>query len=579
MSRILEPGRHDETTPLLSSRDDGSIESNSQPLLCNSSSDQDHDHATSTISTQSDSGADIEAGETVENTSESPTTQPIDSVSFVRIVVVLMIGIFTSGLDGSLLLATHPRIASEFNALEDSSWLFISFLLAGAATQILYAKLSDIYGRKILVVLLYLVCLRLETSAIIGMSREMWQVILGRTISGSGAFAMSSLGLVLITDLIPLRDIATWFGYMNVVATTGRGLGGPIGGFLADRVGWRWSFLGQTPLFVAAIIGSIFVIPNTRGTAPETTKGGTISRFARIDFPGSLLLGVTVLLFMLPLEIGGVKVAWTHPLISGLFGAGFITLCVFIANEAWWAKEPAIPVRLLKHREIIASYFIIACMSGAQTALMCSVPLYFQVTTRASNTNAGLHLVPAVVGNAIGGLVTGALIRRTGRYKSFVIAASISASISYVLIIIRWHGHTNWVESLYIFPGGFGAGMSSSGIFVGINAVVEPSHKAVVASGLNLSMPIGMVLGVAASSAVMLQMLQRTLDTRLIELGLNLEARAQIIEQAAASVDFIKKLQGPIAEAVIDSYIIALRYSHVVILGFSVSALFAGFLL
>lgn len=71
------------------------------------------------------------------------------------LLIIQNAGIFTSNLDGSIVLATHPRIASEFNALEESSWIFISFLLAGVSTQILYAKLSDIYGRKWLLVFCY----------------------------------------------------------------------------------------------------------------------------------------------------------------------------------------------------------------------------------------------------------------------------------------------------------------------------------------------------------------------------------------------------------------------------------------
>jgi MFS family permease len=66
-----------------------------------------------------------------------------------------MKGLFTSSLDGSIVLATHPRIASEFQALDQSSWIFISYLLSGVATQTLYAKLSDVYGRKWLLVFCY----------------------------------------------------------------------------------------------------------------------------------------------------------------------------------------------------------------------------------------------------------------------------------------------------------------------------------------------------------------------------------------------------------------------------------------
>jgi hypothetical protein len=137
---------------------------------------------------------------------------------------------------------------------------------------------------------------------------------------------------------------------------------------------------------------------------------------------------------MLPVEIGGAKIPWTHPLVFVLFGAGTLLLALFLATEAWWTKEPIFPLMLLRQRDVIASYVIMGCQIAAQlgvsnlegndsvvltvpltplhSQLMFSVPLYFQVTTRASNTIAGAHLFPAVGGNAIGGMMSGLLIHR-----------------------------------------------------------------------------------------------------------------------------------------------------------------------
>ncbi|KAJ8111106.1 hypothetical protein ONZ43_g5704 [Nemania bipapillata] len=181
---------------------------------------------------------DVEANEVAASPTDATGPPKISTSSLAQVVAVLMIGLFTSSADSSLVLATHPRIASEFNALEDSSWIFVSFLLGGVATQVLYAKLSDVYGRRVMLVFCY--ALFGIGCAIIGLSQSMWHVILGRILSGSGGSGMGSLGLVLTTDLIPLRDVATWLGYINIVGTTGRSIGGPLGGFLADRVGWRW---------------------------------------------------------------------------------------------------------------------------------------------------------------------------------------------------------------------------------------------------------------------------------------------------------------------------------------------------
>lgn len=519
---------------------------------------------------------DIEATEVASSCDEATTSSPkISTASLIQVVAVLMIGLFTTNLDSSLVLTTHPRIGSEFNALEDSSWLFISFLLGGVATQVLYAKLSDVYGRRVMLVFCY--ALFGTGCAIIGLSQSMWHVVLGRVLSGSGGSGMWNLILVLTTDLIPLRDVASWLGYINIVSTTGRSIGGPLGGFLADRVGWRWSFLGQTPLFATAMVAAVLVIPNTKAPKLETgdAKNGK-SWFSRIDFAGSLLLGTGILLLILPVEIGGVKVPWTHPVIFGLFGTGILALTVFVINEARWAENPAFPLRLIKNRDILSPYVAMCCIAGAQTSLMYFVPLYFQVTAGVSSTMAGLHLVPAVVGNTVGGLIAGNFIRRTGGYKVVILASSAVASIGYALLVIRWRGNTNWWESLYIAMGGFGSGMAASAVFVGLAAVVEPAHKAVVTSGLQLAIPIGMLLGVSAGSAVMLEVIQWVLDKRLLEAGLSFDSRKEIIKKSIANIDYIRQLPESLGGIVIGGYVVALRASFGVMLGFSLSGLLAG---
>lgn len=170
--------------------------------------------------------------------------------------------------------------------------------------------------------------------------------------------------------MIPLRDVASWLGYINIVSTTGRSIGGPLGGFLADQVGWRWSFAGQVPLFAAAAVAAILVVPNTKAPESERSTGkGLKAWLARIDLAGSLLLGTGILLLMLPIEMGGVKVPWTHPIIFGLLVAGALTIGVFVINEARWAEVPVFPLRLMKNRDIVSPYVAICCIAGAQTSV------------------------------------------------------------------------------------------------------------------------------------------------------------------------------------------------------------------
>lgn len=147
--------------------------------------------------------------------------------------------------------------------------------------------------------------------------------------------------------------------------------------------------------------------------------------------------------------------------------------------------------------------------------MMYSVPLYFRVTQNSNNTTAGSHLFPAVVGNAIGGLLAGAYITRTGRYKSLTILATVSSALSYFLLFIRWNGNTSWLESLEVVPGGFGNGVALSATFIGMTNSIRKEDMAVGTAGAYLMSGVGTVIGVAAGSTVQVAGLKSLLQTAL----------------------------------------------------------------
>lgn len=146
--------------------------------------------------------------------------------------------------------------------------------------------------------------------------------------------------------------------------------------------------------------------------------------------------------------------------------------------------------------------------------MMFSVPLYFRVTANASNTTAGAHLFPAVLGNTVGGLLSGFVIQRTGRYKALTILATLSSSLTYLLLITRWRGRISLLESLEIVPGGFGTGMASASAFIALTSSVRKEDMAVATGGMYLSTAVGMLVGLAVSSSVQVG----TLRVLLVEL-------------------------------------------------------------
>ncbi|KAI1208040.1 MFS general substrate transporter [Annulohypoxylon truncatum] len=407
----------------------------------------------------------------------------------------------------------------------------------------------------------------------------MWQVIVGRVISGSGGAGLMSLAAVIITDLAPLRDVASWQSYLNVVATVGRSLGGPVGGFLADTIGWRWSFFGQAPIFIFAMILCALVLPSLTTRQGQIDAGSMKAKLARIDFLGAIFLGSGILSLLLPLRIAGQEVPWTSPIVLSLLIIGAVLLTLFIVTEMRWAKEPIFPLRLLRNRDVVFSYLIMGCQTAAQVGMMFAVPLYFQVTQRSSSTVAGAHLMPAVIGNTIGGLLTGAWIRRTGYFKAPLVFAGVVSFVCYALMILRWKGETDWAESLYIFPGGFGTGMSLNAVFVALQAAINPMDRAVAASGLYLTIPIGSILGMAGCNAVMQGIMPAELASSLRSLGIEGIEAEKIIKQATARVDYLDEAPKQVARVVVRAYVRGFEFSHGVSLLCSVMATTAALLM
>jgi MFS family permease len=116
-------------------------------------------------------------------------------------------------------------------------------LIANAAFQPLSGKLTDIYGRRVGIA--FATIFFAAGTLICGMAQSGWVMILGRVIAGSGGGCLNTISTFVASDLIPLRKRGVWQGFGNIVFGTGMGLGGVFGGFIYDRIGWRWAFYLQ----------------------------------------------------------------------------------------------------------------------------------------------------------------------------------------------------------------------------------------------------------------------------------------------------------------------------------------------
>ncbi|QRD90971.1 putative efflux pump antibiotic resistance protein [Aspergillus flavus] len=446
------------------------------------------------------------------------------STSVGTIVAVLILGEFISNADSTLVMAATAKVSSEFNKLQDASWLSTGYTLGVCAAQPMYGKLSDIYGRKALLLVAYtlfgLGCV------VSGIGRDLWTVIIGRAVSGIGGAGIMTLGSVIITGMRSRKTLLI------------------MGPCSRNRL-----FLLQIPFIV---VGGLLVIAKLNITYHATSKAS----IRRVDFLGAGLLGASVVAIIMLLDRGGHAFPWISLPSFLLGGIGIALLILFVWAERV-AAEPIFDLRILARPNVASSYMVGFLQITSQLGMLFSVPLYFQVTQRASATVAGGHLVPAVVGNTVGGLLAGTFIRRTGRYKALLVIGGLVAAITHVLMLIRWNGHTNFGESLYIIPGGMGTGIASASAFVAMTALLEPQDMAMATGGYMLIVSFAMTTGITMTNTVLGLGFKHQLEQNLHGKGAE-----KIIRRATSDTNYIAKLEGNIWEIVVGCFVAGLKNTY-----------------
>ncbi|KKA22964.1 Multidrug resistance protein Fnx1 [Rasamsonia emersonii CBS 393.64] len=494
-------------------------------------------------------------------TNDDNKVELLDARRFLRevyLTALFILGEFIANADTSLVFASNARISSEFGELQNANWLSTAYGLGLCAVQPMYGKLSDIYGRKLILLVAY--SLFAAGCIICGVAGQMWQVILGRAVTGVGGAGMVTLASVIITDLVPKREVAQWRAYVNISMTLGRSLGGPLGGFLTDSIGWRWLFLIQAPLIGIAALLVVTRLSITH-VQPSTTvvdeEDDPKSKLGRIDFAGILFLSTSVISGMLLLDLGGQKFPWLSIYTVGLAVSAVALFVAFVLTEVYIAREPIFALHILRQPNVAASYLVMTLQIVSQVGMMYTIPLYFQITARSSATVAGAHLVPAVVGNALAGLVAGATIKQTGRYKSLIVSAGLIASVTYILLFLRWNGATNFWESLYILPGGIGTGIAQAGSFVSMTSKLQPQDIAMATGGFFLCTSVGVSTGITGYNAAIELEFGRRLRQKLTGKGAE-----KIINRVLSDASYIKSLHGPVRDIVVSSYIAGLKHTY-----------------
>ncbi|KAH7106225.1 vacuolar amino acid permease [Auriculariales sp. MPI-PUGE-AT-0066] len=405
--------------------------------------------------------------------------------------------------------AVVSTISSQFQRSHQASWLGTSFLLATSTFTPLYGRLSNALGRRGANQTAIAFC-ALGTLAS-GLAPTMETLVLGRFLAGAGGGGIFTTMSIITADMYSLRDRSMTQGIANVFTGLGMGLGGPFGGFIADRFGWRLAFLVQMPFFILAF----FLSWTINYTTPGRSKS-KIDVFKKVDWTGTgMLLCFTLsLLCFLSFKFQS-DFPWDDARVVASIAIVILASVSFFYVELYVAPAPVLAPFLLAQRIPVLvgmSNFLVAFCNFS---MIFFVPILFETVFLTSAGEAGLHLLPNSLAMSLGSLFAGYYLQRVGKYKMLNIVFGIFPTVAAILVAKLRQDSGQLAQWLSITTLGFGNAVVLQTTLVALLASVGNSHNAVAIGFGQLWRGIGQVSGVAVSSAVFQTILAHQLKQRL----------------------------------------------------------------
>ncbi|KAH8826375.1 MFS general substrate transporter [Flagelloscypha sp. PMI_526] len=449
--------------------------------------------------------------------------------------------VFVASVDAVVVAAGLPTVSSSLNAGSVISWVPSAYLLTSTIFQPMIGRLSDIFGRKLVL------CLSIAVFAIgnlvSGFMENVIALIVFRGVAGAGGGGMVSLIQIIVSDIVSLRERGKYQGYISAVVAIGFLVGPVLGGALAQHAGWQWVFWITVPLSVISLLIVIFFLPL------KPVKGSMLSKVKAIDYFGCLMALGTATMFLLPIIWGGITFPWNSPLVIGPLAAGVVAMIIFCLWEWKGAKLPIIPMHIFMHGTVVG-VFIAMFINGFITySSVYYLPEFFQIRLKMDPTHAGIFLIPLLICQLAAGWIAGLVITKTGHYRMIVWSGFAMWAIGCGLLSMAKEATPKSLIAVYMVLSGLGAGQTQQTTTVAAQASVERQEMSVVTAFRNFCRNLGGALGLAIGGTIINTSLQNTLssittDSAILESVINDPSQISLLLPPDAQVKTLAAFDG-----------------------------------
>jgi EmrB/QacA subfamily drug resistance transporter len=403
------------------------------------------------------------------------------------ILIALMLSTFLIAIDATVLSTAVPTIVGEFGGFDEFPWLFSVYMLAQAASVPVYAKLSDVIGRRPVIytgIVLFLI-----GSVLCACAWNMTALIAFRAVQGLGAGAITPTAMTIAGDIYTVRERAKAQGYLASVWAFSSVAGPTIGGLFSQFLSWRWIFWINVPLCLLALwmLWRNYRQPFERHRRP-------------IDYAGAVLLTAALVLIVLALLEGGNAWAWMSWQSLSAFGLGAAMLLAFAFVERR-AADPILAPWVFSSRIVVTTSIVALLVGVVLIGLVSFVPTFLQSTTGAVPVAAGLAVAALTLGWPVSAAFAGRFYLRIG-FRATTLIGSVLAILGAGLLVVFALSPSIALTALACFVVGLGLGLVAAPSLIAAQASVEMRRRGVVSGTNMLARSIGSAVGVAVFGAV-----------------------------------------------------------------------------